>query len=266
MSDSQQSNLDDASDLFQFGGDTWGVDHTKDPWTPQYHEATFHTTTVHLAWSRICWEGQDISIYGAKRDNHGLYAVSIDNQEPVFADGFSKKEQIQAVLYSSGGLEWGKHQLTIWNTNKFNFTKNPIWLDVDFASFTGSAISCNELPEISITPSDPSGVNATSTGSAFPTKSTGAVNATATLPQVNTSSIAAFSVTTAPSVSPTTTILLGSSVTESVSTSMSSSGNETQASAAATGPSSSAIRLVAGIEGQLALLALASWWLARVFQ
>ncbi|WWC72106.1 uncharacterized protein I206_106066 [Kwoniella pini CBS 10737] len=264
MADNQQNDLDDGSDLFQYGGDSWGVDHADDPWTPQYYESTFHTTTVHLAWSRICWEGQDISIYGAKRDNHGMYAVSIDNQDPVFADGFSKQEQMQAVLYASNGLEWNKHQLTIWNTNKFNFTKNHIWLDVDFASFSGSAISCDELPGIAITPSDPSGSVSTSTYPGVPLTSSGA-NATSTFSRVDTSNIAAFSVTTASSISPSTTITLSSLSSVASSSSVSASATQPQNNGSSAGTSSAGARHVPGVEGQVALLTALGLYLFKLW-
>ncbi|WWC91778.1 uncharacterized protein L201_006725 [Kwoniella dendrophila CBS 6074] len=232
--------LDDASDLIQYGGDNWGVDHKDDLSTPKYYEATFHTTTVHLAWSRICWEGGDINVYGAKRDNHGLYAVSIDNGNPEFQDGFSKE-------------------------------------DVDYASFNGNPISCDELPENTVTPSDPSAVTpttaegaaaATSSATDGPATNTdtaaGVANSTSvTIPAFSANSTAAI---TSSTITPTTTATVGPSTTASSSIASSvSSSAISSASASATNATSAAQNLVPEFQGQIALVGLAGYYLFKLF-
>ncbi|WVQ66916.1 uncharacterized protein L199_005107 [Kwoniella botswanensis] len=261
-----QNILDDASDLFQYGGDTWGVDHTDDPFTPQYQEGTFHTTTVHMAWSRVCWEGTGIKIHGAKRDNHGLYAVSIDNAEPEVLDGYSKKEQIKAELYVADGLEWGQHQLTIWNVNKFNFIKNHIWLDVDFATIDGNAISCDGLPEITAVPQDPgnstSSVSVTSAGSNTTSNST--ISAFTVDP--TTTNTVGLTTILSSSVSPTTTVQLSLTTSSSASNSLASISDSTAPSASSTGASNGAQRWDApGIEGQIAIAGMIGYYMFRIF-
>ncbi|KAK6909343.1 hypothetical protein I203_103360 [Kwoniella mangroviensis CBS 8507] len=260
--------LDDASDLFQYGGDTWGVDHKDDPFTPQYQEGTFHTTTVHMAWSRVCWEGTGIKIHGAKRANHGFYAVSIDNAEPELLDGYSKKEQIKAELYVADGLEWGQHQLTIWNVNKFNFIKNHIWLDVDFATIDGNAISCDGLPEITAVPQDPgnstSSVSITATDSCTFSNST--ISAFTVDPTTTVTNTVGLTTTLSSGVSPTTTVQLSFTAASSASNSLASNSNSTAPSASSTGASSGAQRLVApGIEGQIAFAGMIGYYLFRTF-
>ncbi|WWD03721.1 hypothetical protein V865_001777 [Kwoniella europaea PYCC6329] len=263
-----QNILDDASDLFQYGGDTWGVDHTDDPFTPQYQDGTFHTTTVHMAWSRVCWEGTGIKIHGAKRDNHGFYAVSVDNAEPQLFDGYSKKEQIKAELYVADGLEWGQHELTIWNVNKFNFIKNHIWLDVDFATIDGSGISCDGLPEITAVPQD-SG-NSTTSVSVTSADTTTTPNSTISAFTVEPTTTSTVGVTTtlssSSSVSPTTTVRLGSTLASSMSNSVSSASNSTAPTASSTGASSAGQQVaIPGFEGQIALAGLVGFYFFRIF-
>ncbi|WVR00097.1 hypothetical protein IAU59_007239 [Kwoniella sp. CBS 9459] len=262
--------LDDADQNWTYGGDTWGTNHTDDPMTPQYSEGTFHTTTVHQAWARLCWTGQDITIFGAKRANHGLYATVVDNGEVVWGDGFSDKPQIQAVLYASQGLEWGDHQIVISNQNKVNVTKNKIWFDVDHATLTGWPIDCNGLPEASVTPSGtvapaiaPTSAttgegSSTASSSDSSTESTATlINATSTALNSTSSSVVATStLSSISSVSPTTTVTLSSS--------SSSSAVASTSAGAVAGSDSAAGRNIA-LDGQLALFGIAAFYLFNRF-
>ncbi|WVF72899.1 hypothetical protein IAT40_007717 [Kwoniella sp. CBS 6097] len=260
--------LDDADQHWTYGGDTWGTNHTDDPMTPQYSESTFHTTTVHQAWARLCWTGQDITIYGAKRGNHGLYATVVDNGEVVWGDGFSDKAQIQAVLFASQGLEWGDHQVVIYNQNKVNVTKGRIWFDVDHVTLTGWPIDCNGLPEASVTPSgtvapaiaptpamNGEGNSTKSTNSTSPSTAT-LINATSTA-LGTTSSPVSLTSTLSSTVSPTTTVTLSSSSSSSSAAAITSAG-------AVAGSDSAAGRNIA-IDGQLALFCMAAFYLFKRF-
>ncbi|OCF41330.1 hypothetical protein I317_04811 [Kwoniella heveanensis CBS 569] len=259
--------LDDADSNWTYGGDTWGTNHTDDPMTPQYSEGTFHTTTVHQAWARLCWTGQDITIFGAKRSNHGLYATVVDNGEIVWGDGFSEKPQIQAVLFASQGLEWGDHQVVISNQNKVNVTKNRIWFDVDHATFTGWPIDCNSLPEASVTPSGtiapaiaiaPTPATNGESNSTDSSSATGGsatlVNATSAAPLNSTSAPLSGTSTLSSTVSPTTTVTLSSS--------SSSSAAATTSAGAVAGSDSGAGRSVA-FDGQLALFGMLAFYLFK---
>ncbi|OCF38028.1 hypothetical protein I316_00252 [Kwoniella heveanensis BCC8398] len=257
--------LDDADSNWTYGGDTWGTNHTDDPMTPQYSEGTFHTTTVHQAWAQLCWTGQDITIFGAKRSNHGLYATVVDNGEIVWGDGFSEKPQIQAVLFASQGLEWGDHQVVISNQNKVNVTKNRIWFDVDHATFTGWPIDCNSLPEASVTPSGtiapaiaPTPATNGESNSTDPSSATDGsatlFNATSTAPLNSTSAPLSGISTLSSTVSPTTTVTLSSS--------SSSSAAATTSAGAVAGSDSGAGRSVA-FDGQLALFGMLAFYLFK---
>ncbi|WVR07602.1 hypothetical protein IAU60_004644 [Kwoniella sp. DSM 27419] len=147
------TTLDDVSEFFSWGGDTWGTNHTSDPMTPQYYQGTFHTTTVDQAWTRLCWTGGDLTVYGAKRKNHGAYSVVVDNGEVIWGEGYSADPQIQAVLFASQGLQWGDHQIVITNQNGVNPVDDRIWFDVDYVSFVGSPIRCDALPSPTVEPS-----------------------------------------------------------------------------------------------------------------
>lgn len=73
------------------------------------------------------FNGTSAAIYGAKRGNHGQYNVTIDNFNTTSASGASDTEQFQQLLYTSGDLDSGFHNMTILNVDG-NF------LDVDYVS------------------------------------------------------------------------------------------------------------------------------------
>lgn len=75
----------------------------------------------------IGFNGTSISVYGAKRANHGQYNVTVDKSTPTTASGASDTETFQQLLYSSGDLRPDFHNLTLLNVDgKF--------LDVDYVS------------------------------------------------------------------------------------------------------------------------------------
>ncbi|WRT70146.1 uncharacterized protein IL334_007140 [Kwoniella shivajii] len=301
MSDNNNSpntTLDDSDVNWNYGGDAWGTNHTIDPLIGQYHEGTFHSTTVNQAWARLCWTGTDLIVYGAKRKNHALYTVVVDNGGIEWFDGQSDESQIQAQLYASQGLEWGNHQIVLTNMFKANMTtKDYVWFDIDYAQLSGWPIDCKDLPQNTVTPSgtiappitSSSMVNSavSSTSQPFNSSSsssstsndtsvsvngtstsniTSSANSTASLTKVATTANSSFTLTgaiTVPSsIRPTTTITMSSSTSESPVPPTTVSNNSTVNS---TGAPNAGMVLRPGSEGHLAfamlLAALLMKWL-----
>ena len=72
----------------------------------------------------INFNGTGISIFGAKRANHGLYKVNLDGQDQEQRNG-SDKDTFQFALWDTKGLSQGFHTAVITNLeDKF--------LDIDF--------------------------------------------------------------------------------------------------------------------------------------
>ncbi|OCF61378.1 hypothetical protein L486_01026 [Kwoniella mangroviensis CBS 10435] len=248
------TTIDDCDVNWQYMGDTWGTNHTDDPLVGEYHHGTFTSTTIHRASARLCWTGTNAEILGAKRKNHALYTVTVDNGEIQWLNGYSEKAQIQATLYKTEGLEWGNHQITLTSMPKTNMTaKDHIWFDIDYAEIDGWPIDCKDLPENTILP--PTGMitpapsttypisNSNSTSTSANSNETGTgnsksstissfrTNSTATLteaPIATSNGIATLANSTAV-ISPTTTIIM-SSPSSSVQASGVSSSSTTTAS------------------------------------
>ncbi|WVN90835.1 uncharacterized protein L203_106078 [Cryptococcus depauperatus CBS 7841] len=170
--------LDDNSNAFSYGGEAWSIVHTKDPYTGKYFGSTFHSSIVANAWMRLCWTGTDITIYGAKRINHGLYSVVVDNGDVQMYNGYSDPEQFQVILYTSQGLKQGNHQIVLANRNDMNAIDGHIYLDIDYASLPPDTTSS---PTVPATP-PPSGSTSTVTVGSTTTVVGGSINAT---PQPN---------------------------------------------------------------------------------
>ncbi|WWC91779.1 uncharacterized protein L201_006726 [Kwoniella dendrophila CBS 6074] len=265
------TTLDDCDVNWQYGGDTWGTNHTDDPLRGDYHGGTFYSTTVHKAWARLCWTGMNIEVFGGKRKNHGLYTVVIDNGELQWLSGFSETDQIQASLIKTQELGWGNHQIVLTNMPKTNMTvKSNIWFDIDYAEIDGWPIDCKDLPENTVIPSStiapaitttPTSINSTYTGNAT-ASTTGGVNnttannatsATLTKAPLASGNSSATLLSSTSAISPTTTVTMSSS-------SISPSGSN----ATSTESTSGALYLQPGMESQLALIGLMGIYCLRL--
>ncbi|WVQ84679.1 hypothetical protein IAT38_006834 [Cryptococcus sp. DSM 104549] len=286
------TTLDDNSNFFIYGGDTWGTNHTADPLTGKYSNGTFHTTTISGAWARLCWTGTDITIFGAKRENHGLYAAVVDNGDVNWASGFSTQAQIQAVLYSSQGLAQGDHQIVLSNQNAVNATKGLIWFDIDGATVIGTPIDCSSLPDATVTPSgavatatitsavssvessssqDSTSSEEASTSADEAVTTTAAVDEvpsiTAEVPTTLSTTYATITTSTSSSSSttshrPTTTITLDQ---PNISTSPTTSAQIAGAEGASSSSTNGAGRIGSGVE-QIAFFGVLGWYLLRMLQ
>lgn len=75
----------------------------------------------------IAFNGTGVSLYGAKRSNHGLYTVNMDGADSIQANGSSSTSFFQQTLYASNNLTLGYHSVTLENME-------PNYVDIDYVS------------------------------------------------------------------------------------------------------------------------------------
>ncbi|WWC94843.1 hypothetical protein V866_001693 [Kwoniella sp. B9012] len=139
--------IDDASPQIRYyKGDSlsvgWITEHTPkskypDTLTSRYSESTFHGTFGEGDYMEYRFNGTGVTVYGAKRDNHGVYGVQIDNNPEERYDGRGK-DNFQAVLYQKMGLDEGvEHviRMTNYPSATLNATRN-MWFDIDHIIIT----------------------------------------------------------------------------------------------------------------------------------
>jgi hypothetical protein len=54
---------------------------------------------------QLKFKGSAVYIYGAMRNNHGLYSAQMDGGNVVYQLGYAAGADIQALLYSQAGLD-----------------------------------------------------------------------------------------------------------------------------------------------------------------
>ncbi|TYJ57085.1 hypothetical protein B9479_002186 [Cryptococcus floricola] len=140
-------HLDDVSPQIAYyavagSASGWIVDHTSDTasMVSSYSKGTFHGTYGDGDYMEYKFNGSAVAIYGAKRDNHGIYGVSVDGGDALMSDGYSKTTLFKQVLFSRNGLDDSEHTVTI--TNHPNESTSAVagnhWLDIDYIQTTSS--------------------------------------------------------------------------------------------------------------------------------
>lgn len=95
----------------------------------RYSDATFTLCTANGASATFTFNGTDIWIFGAKRDNHGPYTVTLDGSV-IEQAGFAVLPGVfQTPLFVSAGLQNKQHTVVITNTQTDDTKK---FLDIDF--------------------------------------------------------------------------------------------------------------------------------------
>lgn len=69
------TSIDDTNANFGWFGTTWSTNHTVDPMADEYYDGTFHSSTNNGDYAIIAWHGTDITLYGARRNNHVRFFV-----------------------------------------------------------------------------------------------------------------------------------------------------------------------------------------------
>ncbi|WVQ84454.1 hypothetical protein IAT38_006606 [Cryptococcus sp. DSM 104549] len=148
--------IDDVSPQFQYitaNASTvgWMQDHTADPLVGRYFRSTFYGTANEGDSARLKFNGSAVTIYGAKRLNHGAYSTQLDGGNPEYRLGYSAADQFQQVLYHAEGLATDvEHEVIL--TNMPSRTSPPEgsnitewWLDIDYAVITTSTSTTDKI-------------------------------------------------------------------------------------------------------------------------
>ncbi|QRW12126.1 hypothetical protein RhiLY_11125 [Ceratobasidium sp. AG-Ba] len=117
-------DIDDYSPLIQYGGewhDSSNISPSLDPNGHLYRDGTFHSTQINGSTATITFRGVAISIFGAKRINHGFYHVSVDGEPGIQFNGYAGFQPngtegiYQFPLFHRDNLTDGQHSVTLTN-------------------------------------------------------------------------------------------------------------------------------------------------------
>ncbi|KAJ7889611.1 hypothetical protein B0H13DRAFT_1626706 [Mycena leptocephala] len=125
--------IDDVSPMIQYApAGAWSAgDKEKDPSGSKYSGGTFTLSNTKGSSASFSFTGTQVWIYGAKRENHGPYSVTIDKTTTQY-NGFSAKDNFTA-LFDSGSLASGQHTVVI--TNNESDAKKA-FLDIDHITWS----------------------------------------------------------------------------------------------------------------------------------
>ncbi|KAG6901014.1 hypothetical protein C0995_002293 [Termitomyces sp. Mi166 len=74
------------------------------------------------------FNGTGVEIFGARRGNHGLYAIRVDNTSYPTQNGSANPDIFQQSLFTVQGLQQGQHEVTITNVGT-------TFVDIDYISW-----------------------------------------------------------------------------------------------------------------------------------
>lgn len=98
----------------------------------RYSQSSFTVTNIQNAYASFTFNGTKVEIYGAKRSNHGLYQIKLDNTVyPPNSGSVPDPGIFQEPLFSVGDLAQGLHTVTLTN-------REGRYLDIDFVCGAGS--------------------------------------------------------------------------------------------------------------------------------
>ncbi|KAH7098716.1 hypothetical protein BKA62DRAFT_832319 [Auriculariales sp. MPI-PUGE-AT-0066] len=122
--------VDDISPLITYNG-KWTIGSvTDDEFGDHYsNNGTFHVTQTNSGSATLNFVGNQVTLFGAKRYNHGEFTVALDGN-PVVLDGHSDDPQFQLPLFSSPVLTQGPHTFVVQDSTKD--TASRPYFDVDF--------------------------------------------------------------------------------------------------------------------------------------
>ncbi|WVW86138.1 hypothetical protein I302_108179 [Kwoniella bestiolae CBS 10118] len=124
--------LDDSSPLFKYRG-TWVRQHDQDPQINQYFERTFYSTNNADDSVSLTFNGTGITVYGAKKSNHGMYTVQLDGRNMGTSDGYSASPAYQQELYGVDDLSPDQEHTLVFTNAPLgvgnNLTRNSFEID-----------------------------------------------------------------------------------------------------------------------------------------
>ncbi|KAF9547703.1 hypothetical protein CPC08DRAFT_625535 [Agrocybe pediades] len=128
--------LEDTTPMIRYSSN-WQVGSSAvDPLADEYSEKSFTVTSKQGESLRLQFYGTGVTIFGARRGNHGIYSAQLDGG-PVFrATGTSTSGDLMQVLYT-GNATLGMHTVTVTNDQDEFF-------DLDYVTFQTSVGKENE--------------------------------------------------------------------------------------------------------------------------
>ncbi|KAH7098713.1 hypothetical protein BKA62DRAFT_773122 [Auriculariales sp. MPI-PUGE-AT-0066] len=134
---SVSTTLDDVSPLIQYTGDWRAGSKTPgplfDPYFDRYSDGgTFSLTKVNGASATISFYGTRISVYGAKRPNHGTFTTELDGQPVLYGTGHGDPEEFRQAIYTSPILTNNQHTLVITDASGSTDPEQS-YFDIDYA-------------------------------------------------------------------------------------------------------------------------------------
>jgi len=119
---------EENSPLITFGsGWTIGTSQT-DKFASSYSGSSYMATHTIGASASFVFNGTGVQIFGAKRVDHGPYAVKVDDTLYPTGNG-TAPDLYQENLFTVNGLDRGPHTVTITN-------QGDSWVDVDFITWS----------------------------------------------------------------------------------------------------------------------------------
>ncbi|KAJ7468666.1 hypothetical protein FB451DRAFT_378623 [Mycena latifolia] len=140
---SRNFTIDNVNPLIQYAPAAAWTEGSKtdDPLASSYSNGgTFTLCTTQGSSATFSFNGTQVYVFGAKRDNHGPYAVTLDGSSTTL-NGFSA-DPVFSTLFVSDVLQQGIHTVTI--TNELTDTAKP-FLDIDFITWTSTVAGDGEV-------------------------------------------------------------------------------------------------------------------------
>ncbi|WVW81621.1 hypothetical protein I302_103616 [Kwoniella bestiolae CBS 10118] len=126
------TTLEDNSPAIIYIGDWDGEVHKGDPLVAEYTNSTFHGSSKKGDSASFRWNGGQVWLFGAFRANHGWYSITLDGLEKQSFNGQQDPDVFQQVMFDSGQLDVGAHELILLNEADYE-NKDPAlsWVDLD---------------------------------------------------------------------------------------------------------------------------------------
>ncbi|QRV82730.1 transmembrane protein [Ceratobasidium sp. AG-Ba] len=126
------NTVDDGAFTYTSPGADW---FTSSQYVGDYYGKTEHATNVGGATASLTFEGAGFYLYGGTLNDHGTYNVQVDDHAPVGLNGTTKDYHPRQLLYYADGLGYGKHKVTVTNT------QSGAYLDIDYIDIIQSSSS-----------------------------------------------------------------------------------------------------------------------------
>jgi len=130
-------SLDNPSPLLSYTPPTQWIPITSqiDQYADQYGNDSTASATSHIgAEVSLTFYGTGVWLYGAKRDTHGYYNVTLDSQTQTF-NGYASPNKFQQLLFAAGDLNLTAHTIQLINAGPLGDDLDGVWLDIDWLTW-----------------------------------------------------------------------------------------------------------------------------------